>query len=137
MKLDNKKAFASRALHVGQGRIVFNVERLNEVKEAITKQDIRDLVKDGAIFINPISGRAKVERRTSRRRAGSIRKKAVNKKREYMILTRKLRRHLAELRKQELITRDKWLELRKRIRAKHFRSKAHMKEELAIVHKKK
>ena len=136
MKLDNKKYFASRALHVGQGRIIFNKERLNEVKEAITKQDIRDLVKDGAIFIKPISGRAKVERRTSRRRAGSVRKKAINKKREYMIITRKLRNHLSEIKKQGLITRDKWLELRKRVRARHFRSKAHMKEELAIVQKK-
>jgi large subunit ribosomal protein L19e len=134
MKLDNKKAFVARTLGIGKARIVFNNQRLNEIKEAITKQDIRDLANDGAIFIKPINGRAKVERRTSRRRAGSIRKKAINHKREYMIITRKLRAYLAELRKQEVITRDAWVTLRKRVRARDFRSKAHLKEELG--HKK-
>jgi len=130
MKLDNKKYFVARTMNVGMSRIVFNKERLNEIKEAITKQDIRDLVRDGAIFIKPINGRAKVERRTSRRRAGSIRKKVKNGKREYMTMTRKLRAYLGELRKQEAITRDQWVTLRKRVRARHFRSKAHMKEEI-------
>jgi large subunit ribosomal protein L19e len=135
MKLDNKKHFVGRTLYVGQDRIVFNKERLSEIKEAITKQDIRELVRDGAIFIKPINGRAKVEHRTSRRRAGSVRKRVINGKREYMIITRKLRAYLAELRKQEVISREQWLTLRKRVRARHFRSKAHLKEELGAMKK--
>lgn len=43
MKLENKKDLASRALKVGKNRIAFNKSRLTEIKEAITKQDFKDL----------------------------------------------------------------------------------------------
>ena len=59
MKLD-KKQLVARTFNVGIDRIVFNKERLAEIKEAITKQDIRDLTKDGAITIREIKGRRKV-----------------------------------------------------------------------------
>ena len=47
MNLSKKKALAARTLNVGKARILFNVQRLGEIKEAITKQDIRDLHKEG------------------------------------------------------------------------------------------
>ena len=80
MKLENKKDLASRALGIGKNRIVFNSERLNEVKEAITKQDIKDLLASKAIMIREIKGRKKVERSKRRRGPGSIRKKVKVKK---------------------------------------------------------
>lgn len=131
MKLENKKELAAKTLGVGKGRIVFNTSRLEEIKEAITKQDIRDLNASGAIFIKPINGRAKIVKRKSRRRFGSIKKSRKPGKAEYMILTRKLRAHLAELKKRGRITQEKFLKLRKEIKAKAFRDKAHMKESLA------
>ena len=73
MKLNRKKELVSRTIGVGKGRILFNKERLSEIKEAITKQDIRDLVESKAIMIREITGRRKVERRRTRRRIGSIR----------------------------------------------------------------
>ena len=130
MKLERKKELAARALNISKKRIVFNNERLSEIKEAITKQDIKDLLASGAIFIKEISGRRKVEKRRNRRRGGSIKKKVVNKKREYMTLTRKLRSHLASLKSQEKISREDFTKLRKEIRAKQFRSLSHMKERL-------
>ena len=45
MKLEGKKDLVARTLGVGKGRIVFNVQRLEEIKQAITKQDIKDLVQ--------------------------------------------------------------------------------------------
>jgi len=87
MKLEGKKELASRALGIGKKRIVFNKERISEIKEAITKQDIRDLLKDKAIFINEIKGRKKIVRRKTRRRAGSVKKKVNNRKRDYMNIT--------------------------------------------------
>jgi len=41
MKLDKKKNLAKRVLNVGKERIIFVKERLSEIKEAITKQDIK------------------------------------------------------------------------------------------------
>ena len=87
MKLENKKALASRALGVGKGKIVFNVNRLGEIKEAITKQDIKDLYSDGAIIVKESKGRKAVERRHNRRRFGKVRKKVVDKKGKYMLIT--------------------------------------------------
>ena len=44
MKLDKKKTIAARVLNVGKDRVWFNPERLQEIKEAITRQDIKDLI---------------------------------------------------------------------------------------------
>ena len=130
MKLERKRDFVSRAIGIGKGRIVFNVNRLSEIKEAITKQDIKDLLKDGAIMIREIRGRAKVERRKRARGFGSIRKKVKNSKRKYIILTRKLRGHISQLRRKGEISEDSYSKSRKGIRASNFRSLSHLKEHL-------
>ena len=63
MKLENKKALVARALNVGKGRIIFNRKRLPEIKEAITKQDIKDLKSDGAIHDKEKAGKKKKRRK--------------------------------------------------------------------------
>ena len=128
MKLDKKKQLAVKTLKVGKSRIIFNLTRLDEIKDAITKQDIRDLKQSGAIIIKEIKGTKKNVKRKTRRRAGSIKKKVKKKKKNYMALTRKLRSFIFELKKHETISLEKYKDLRKKIRAKTFRSKAHLKE---------
>lgn len=130
MNIRKKKILAANALGVGKDRIVLNNQRLDEIKEAITKQDIRDLVSAGAITVKDIKGRRTVEKRKTRRRAGSVRKKVKNSKTEYVIITRKLRRYISELRNQEKITEEQFWKLRKDIRARTFKSKSHLKEHL-------
>jgi len=130
MKLESKKELAARTLNVGKARIVFNIERLAQIKEAITKQDIRDLQKDGAITIKEIKGRRKNIKRKTRRRIGSVKKKVNKKKREYMNLTRKLRTYTKSLRKTGQVDNETYRKIRKEIRAKSFRSKAHLKERI-------
>jgi len=132
MNLLKKKALASSVLGAGKGRIIFNTSRLNEIKDAMTKQDIRDLFASGAIFIKDIQGRKKIEKR-SRRRTGSIKKKVRESKRVYMTITRKLRRYIKELIDQEKITKEQYLTFRKEIKAHSFRSKAHLKEKLPHI----
>ena len=135
MKLENKKKFAAKVLGVGMGRIIFNKSRLEEIKEAMTRQDVRDLFNDGAIMLKNIKGRLTIEKRKTRRRAGSIRHKTINKKREYIIITRKLRKYLVELLKGEQITKEQYLLLRKEIRASDFKSKAHLKDRMRLFNK--
>jgi len=96
MNLRKKKALAARTFGVGVGRIEFLEPRLEEIKEAITKQDIRDLHKDGAIRIKNIKGRKAKPRKKKKKTTGNVRKKINKRKREYVTLTRKLRKHLAE-----------------------------------------
>lgn len=130
MKLGKKKELAARTLGVGKERIIFNSERLSEIKEAITKQDIKDLVSSGAIYIREKKGRKAVQKRKSRRRAGSIRKKVSNKKRNYIIITRKLREYLSNQREKGNISDDEYYKFRKEIRMRSFRSLSHMKERI-------
>ena len=133
MKLENKKEFAANVLGVGKGRIIFNKTRLSELKEAMTRQDIKDLFSSGAIFIAEIKGRRKVEKRITRRRAGSRRQPAINKKMLYATTTRKLRAYVAELRRSEKITKEQFFKLRNEIRASAFKDKAHFKERIKLM----
>ena len=127
MNLGKKTALAARTLKVGKGRIVFVKSRLNEIKEAITKQDIRDLQKEGAIIIRGIKGRRKGTKNKSRS-PGNIRKKVNKRKILYVIITRKLRKYIAELKKRGEISDKDFKEIRKKIRNKEFRSIAQLKE---------
>jgi large subunit ribosomal protein L19e len=133
MKLENKKRFAGKVLGVGKGRIILNKTRLSEVKEAMTRQDIKDLFSSGAISIAEIKGRRKVEKRVTRRRAGSRRQPAINKKMLYATTTRKLRAYVGELRRSEKITKEQFLKLRNEIRASAFKDKAHFKERIKLI----
>ena len=135
MNLAKKKQLAVNTLNVGKERIVFLESRLNDIKEALTKQDIRDLVTDGAIVVKEVKGRKKVEKRKRRRRIGKIRKKVNTRKQDYVIMTRKLRTYAKELKNQGKLTSEEVTEIRKRIRNKKFRSKAHLKEYIGGLRK--
>ncbi|MBU1129381.1 MAG: hypothetical protein KJ949_01995 [Nanoarchaeota archaeon] len=130
MNLRKKKELASRTLGVGKKRITFVEPRLDEIKEAITKQDIRDLKKDGAIVINKISGRTKNLKVKVKRSVGNIRKKVNKRKKVYVILTRKLRKHVASEKRSGGLSREDTKEIRKKIRNRMFKSKAHLKEHI-------
>jgi len=130
MKLEAKRALAARALNVGKGRIIFNERRLSEIKEAITKQDIKDLKLSGAIAIREKKGRRKITKRKTRRRYGSIKIKKNTRKQDYVKLTRKLRDYLKKLKTNKKISNEEYLELRKEIKTKAFRSLNHMKERI-------
>ncbi len=128
MNLGKKKELAARTLKVGKERIAFVQSRLNEIKDAITKQDIKDLNKDGAIEIKEIKGRKKIVKRKRKRSYGKIKKKVKTRKQDYVIMTRKLRTYVAGLKQQGSLSKEEVEDIRKKIRNKHFRSKAHLKE---------
>ncbi len=130
MNLAKKKQLAAKALKVGKKRIILSEERLDEIKEAITKQDIKDLNKSGAIKIKEVKGRKKIKKRTTKRRAGKIKKKINKRKQQYVKITRKLRAYIKELKNLKQIDDEEYKELRKKIRARDFKSKAQLKEYL-------
>jgi len=130
MKLDRKKELAAKALRVGKGRIVFNKEGLTEIKEAITKQDIKDLHSEGIISIKPVKGRTKIKKRKTQRGPGKIKKKLNKRKQEYVKITRKLREYIHRLKEQLIIENELYKDLRKKIRMRIFKSKANLKDYL-------
>jgi large subunit ribosomal protein L19e len=128
MSLKTKKELASRTLNVGKNRISFNQNNLNEINEAITKQDIRDLYDQGIISIKPINGRAAIVARKRKRGPGKIKMKINDRKERYVIITRKLRKYAKELKKQGKLNKEDYSEIRKKIKMKEFKNKAHLKE---------
>ena len=129
--LRTKKQLAARTLDIGKSRIVFVKEREEEIKEAITKQDIRELVQDKAILIKNIKGRRTNVKRKTQRRTGKIKKKVNTRKQDYVKLTRKLRAYVKALFERGELSKEDVVEIRKKIRNKAYRSKAHLKEIIA------
>ncbi len=130
MKLDKKKELAAKALKVGKKRIILVESRLEEIKEAITKQDIQDLVKSNAIKIKGKKGRKKVKKRKTKKREGKKRKKVKKRKQEYVKITRKLRNCIKEIKSRGKIDTETYKDLRKKIRSRYFKSKSQLNDHL-------
>ena len=128
MNLRNKKELAKKTLGVGKHRLVFSQEGLSEIKEAITKEDIKTLYKEGIISIKPVKGRKKVVRRRTRRGPGKIKQKVNKRKENYVRTTRKLRAYLKELRSKNQVDHAMYKDIRKKIKMRFFKSKMYLQE---------
>ncbi|MCL6500724.1 MAG: 50S ribosomal protein L19e [Candidatus Pacearchaeota archaeon] len=103
--LSLQRRIAARVLGVGENRVWFDPSRVNEIKEAITREDIRVLIKEKAIKEKAVVGikRRAGKLRQFRKRKGRVRgigkrKKTLNKhKKEYIRKIRKLRRCIYEM----------------------------------------
>jgi large subunit ribosomal protein L19e len=63
MKLDNQKTISAKMLGVGKSKVWFNNDRLDEIKEAITKRDIKSLIKKRIIQRRPLLGSSRIRAR--------------------------------------------------------------------------
>jgi len=133
MNLSNKKELASKALKVGKNRLIFRMDSLSDIKEAITRDDIKTLHQEGVIGIKPVKGRKKIVRRKTRRGPGKIKKTVSRRKQEYVKITRKLRKYIMALRNLNVIERELYKTLRKKIRMRDFASKASLRDYLGAL----
>lgn len=138
MNLRNQKRMSSEILNVGRNRVSFDTSKLKEIKEAITREDIRALIKEGAIFKKPIKSisrgrfRKKImQKRKGRQRGMAKRKgtfKARNpKKKVWMAKVRPQRRYLKLLKKRNLLKPVQFKEFYGKVKGNFFRSTAHLK----------
>jgi len=130
MNLGKKRLLAAKTLKVGKNRILFVPSRISEIKEAITKQDIKDLQKNGAILLREIKGRRKNASVKKKRGFGNVRKKVNRRKEDYVIMTKKLRGFSNEMKRQGKISKEELGDIKKKIRNKFFKSKSGFKEYL-------
>ncbi len=127
MNLGNRKSLAAKTLKIGKKRIKFVKSRVKEIKDAITKEDIRGLVEDGAIEIQGVRGRKTNISRKNQRGTGKIKKKVNKRKQEYVKITRKLRKYTKEMFNQGKLNKEEVKEIRKRIRNRAFKSTTNLK----------
>ncbi|MBI5871710.1 hypothetical protein HZB88_01340 [archaeon] len=128
MNLNKKKKLIARMLNLGVKRIVIDSSRSNEIKEAITREDMRELIREGAITIREMGGRRHRKRKRWKRGEGKIKKRAGQRKRAYIKITRKLRKYLSDSSEKEKISHEKYRDLRKQIKAKAFKNLESLRE---------
>jgi len=147
MKLNTKKRIAADVLKCSPKRVKFDEERLDEIKDAITKADIRSLIKDKAITRLQKRGvsraRARkihIQKTKGRRKGhGSRKGKTIDTKRQWINKIRVQKSFLKRLRDKKLIDRKTYRSLYMKAKGGFFRSKRHIKvylEELNLIQRK-
>ena len=137
VNLSAKKRLVARMTGVGIKRIKFDVDHLDDVADAITRENIRSLFTANTIRIKPIvgtsRGRAKVKKIQKKKRGvkqGSKkgRKGArVGKKEVYVIKVRSLRYRLKIAKDRKEITNKEFWEVYKKIGGNTVRNIAHLR----------
>lgn len=128
MQLAKKKQLAAKVLGVGKERVIFVEGNLPQIKEAITRADIKDLFDAGAIKIKEITGRKKIVKRKNRRGVGKVKKRVNKRKQEYVKNTRKLRKVAKSLLRLGKVDKVEHQNIRRKIRARYYKSKRHLNE---------
>lgn len=137
MDLKSQKIIASRILKCGTTRVWMNPERVADISEAITSNDIRRLIKDGVIKAMPKRGLSSfrkkklIKQKQKGRRKGQGSRKGVlntrlNKKKQWIKRIRIIRRTLTELREAESLTKGDFRNLYLKAKSGFFRSKVHL-----------
>ena len=150
MNLSQQRKLASKVLGVSPKRIRFDGTRHEDIKEAITREDIRGLVSDGAIIKlqeKGISqGRARhiknQKKKGLRKGQGSRKGSAKARSGDKTVWVRKirvLRKFLRELREKEIVARKTYSSLIRKAKGGFFRNRRHVKvfiEERQLAQKK-
>jgi large subunit ribosomal protein L19e len=138
VNIAKKRELVSRILGVGANRIRFEPDRLEDVADSITRDNIRSLVKAGAIWtVQPQGtsrGRAAKKRsvwKVHGKGPGSKKGKKtarVGKKAVYVVRIRSMRYHLKVLKERKDITNEIYWQLYKRVNGGQVRSLAHLRD---------
>ena len=136
MKL--QKRLAAQVIGCSPKKILFDDTRLDDIKEAITKADIRHLISSGTIIALQKKGisrgrankrkrqKSKGRRRGHGSRKGRFNARGENRKRMWVNKVRLQRCFASELKKTKRINKDIYNELYRKIKGGFFRSKGHM-----------
>lgn len=155
MNVKNQKNLAARLFRVGKGRVYFNPLKLDEIKKAITRKDIKNLidvkVSEGdrrPIEIMPKKGvcraRARhrnIQRAKGRQRGHGNRKGTFNArigiKTTWITKIRVLRKVLTEMRSKKEINTNEYRKLYLLSKGNFFRNKKHLQEYISNIRKHK
>ena len=138
MKLSSQRRLAAQVLGVGINRVWFDKFKLPEIKEAITKVDIKNLISKGLIKARLIKGiskfrvrKIKLQKRKGRRKGVGSKKGTkgarVPKKRFWITKVRLQRSFIKKLKLKKRIAQDIYKKLYRMIKGNFFRSERHIK----------
>ncbi len=137
MKLNTQKRLAAAVMNCSEKRVLFDQDAVESISEAITKEDIRQLVNEGVITKKPVRGISRVrankilvqKRKGRRKGAGSHKGKRTARlpaKEAWMNKIRAQRGLLSTLRSEEAISQKDYRDLYNKAKGGFFRSKRHI-----------
>jgi len=138
LTLRSQRRLAAEILKVGENRVWIDPERIDEVESAITREEIRKLIHEGAIRALKKRGvsraRARIlhqKKKKGRRRGPGSRSGALKarqpRKKMWIMRIRALRRRLRILREKRAITRTTYRRLYIMAKSGTIRSVAELK----------
>lgn len=136
--LDVQRRLAAQILKCGKNRIRFDTNRLEDIKEAITKTDIRSLIGDGTISKKRLLNTSRFWARSRKKQKSHGKQKGfgsrkgkktarLNPKRAWMNKIRLQRSFIKSLRDKDAITIMGYHELYMKSKGGFFRSLKHLK----------
>lgn len=138
MNLTTQKRIAAQILNIGINKVRFDNDKLNDIKEAITKSDIRSLIKSKIITVKKAMhqsrGRARIikkqKRKGNKKGPGSrkgTKNARLNSKTVWVRKIRGLRSLLRELKMKGKLNNKDYRDLFLKSKGGLFRSKRHLK----------
>lgn len=138
VNIRKKRELVARILGVGANRVRFEPDKLDDVADSITRENIRSLIDNGSIWTVQPKG-------TSRRRAqekrlvwkirgrgpGSkkgLKTARVGKKSVYVARVRSMRYHLKVMKDRNDISRDLYWRVYKKVNGGQVRNLSHLRE---------
>jgi len=142
--LSNQRRVAASILKCGVNRVHFDPEKLSEIQNAISREDLRGLISEGIISAQQVKGvsrgraRVKAAKRSYGHCKGSGRRRGAAgarhpSKREWIQKIRAIRKSLVELRASGEIDGHIYRMIYRKASGGQFRSVAHMKTQLEII----
>ncbi|MCS6788355.1 MAG: 50S ribosomal protein L19e [Aigarchaeota archaeon] len=123
MQLRLQRRLAADLLGVGKNRVKFDPERLEDVEDAITREDVRALIEEGAIYAAPVTGHTRLRAKEKRVRKGG-KYSTLTRKERWAMRVRAQRRYLKRLRDAGIIDRSTYRKLYLQAKAGRFKSVA-------------
>lgn len=125
-----QKKLASKILKVGESKVWLDSNQKKDIEAAITRIDIKKLIKKGAIKTKPGKiSRPKIKKR--KKRTAGKRKGAkfstLSEKRRWINTVRPLRKLLFELKSSKQIENQTYRKMRGLVKGGVFRSRSHLR----------
>jgi large subunit ribosomal protein L19e len=137
LSLKSQRRLASEIMKIGEGRVWIDPERIDYVEAAITREEIRKLVREGVIKSLPEKGVCRVRARILKEKrkkglrrgpggkSGPARSK-ISKKEAWINRIRPIRRRLNELKDSRAISESAYRQMYDMSESGAFKSKAEL-----------
>jgi len=142
--LASQRRLAASVLGCGENRVWFNPEKLSDIQNAMSREDLRKLVEEGAISSHQKKGvsRGRARLRTVKRsyghgkgpgRRSGAKGARTPSKTQWIKKIRSQRRELRSQRDAGTLTPTEYRRLYRRAAGGQFRNVAHMKTQIELV----